>query len=179
MKQTKSIKDYIRSVPDFPKPGILFRDVTTLFSDQDGFRLMLDQLEAAVSGLAIDSVAGIDARGFIVGAALADRLGVGFVPIRKKGKLPAAVIEESYALEYGTATLEIHRDALAVGTHVLLVDDLLATGGTAMAAATLLTRLGAEIQACAFVVNLPDLGGATQLTSAGHKAIALCEFSGD
>jgi len=179
MKTAKNIKDYIRTVPNFPKQGIMFRDVTTLFGDAAGFRAVLDQLERAVAGLAIDSVVGIDARGFIVGAALADRLSVAFVPVRKKGKLPASCIEENYALEYGTAALELHTDAVAAGANVLLVDDLIATGGTAKAAATLLGRLGAKISACAFIINLPSLGGAASLQQAGYQVISLCEFDGD
>ena len=179
MADNENIKDYIRTVPDFPKPGIMFRDVTTLFSHTPGFRLMLDQLEQAVSHLQIDGVAGIDARGFIVGAALADRLGTGFIPVRKQGKLPAETIAESYALEYGAATLELHRDAVPSGEHILLVDDLIATGGTALAAVALLRRLGTHIAACAFIVDLPDLGGTACLREDGHTVISLCEFEGD
>lgn len=173
------IKNYIRTVPDFPKPGVMFRDVTTLFADRVGFKLALAQLQVAVSDLDIDIVAGIDARGFILGGALADRLGLGFVPVRKKGKLPAHTIQEDYALEYGTATLELHRDALMSGARVLLVDDLIATGGTAEAACKLIERLGAVVAACAFVVDLPDLAGSTRLREAGHHVISLCEFERD
>lgn len=172
------IKNYIRTVPDFPKPGIMFRDVTTLFGDKVGFKLALAQLQMVVSDLHIDIVAGIDARGFILGGALADRLGLGFVPVRKKGKLPVGTIHEDYALEYGTATLELHKDALERGMCVLLVDDLIATGGTAEAACKLIERLGATVAACAFVVDLPDLGGSTRLKEAGHRVISLCEFEG-
>lgn len=172
----KDLKDYIRTVPDFPKPGIMFRDVTTLFADAAGFKLMLTQMQETVADCQIDAIAGVDARGFIIGGALADRLGVGFVPIRKKGKLPSDTIEESYELEYGTATLELHSDALESGTKVLLVDDLIATGGTAMAAATLLSRIGAEIVACAFIVNLPALGGSEKLVTRGYTAFSLCEY---
>jgi len=174
----KDIKDYIRTVPDFPKPGILFRDVTTLFGDKDGFRMALDQLEAKIQPLDIDIIAGIDARGFILGGALADRLALGFVPIRKKGKLPADTISENYSLEYGTATLELHRDALKPGQRVLLVDDLIATGGTAWAAVQLITQLDADVVACAFLIDLPDIGGAARLHEAGHKIISLCAFEG-
>lgn len=175
----KDIKDYIRTVPNFPKQGIMFRDVTTLFGNAEGFRLMLDQMEAAVSQQTFDVIAGIDARGFIIGGALADRLGLGFVPIRKKGKLPAHTIEESYALEYGCATLELHQDAVERGARVLLVDDLIATGGTALAAARLLERVGAKIQSCAFIVNLPGLGGEAKLVLADHNIVYLCTYEGD
>jgi adenine phosphoribosyltransferase len=176
---SKSIKDYIRTVPDFPKSGIMFRDVTTLFGNKEGFKLALDQLEAAVADLQIDVVAGIDARGFIIGGALADRLALGFVPIRKKGKLPAETIEENYALEYGSAALELHKDAFKQGQDILLVDDLIATGGTAKAACDLVKRIGGNVAACAFLVDLPDLGGSTSLKKVGHKAISLCEYAGD
>lgn len=175
----KSIKDYIRTVPDFPKPGIMFRDVTTLFGDKDGFRLALDQLEAACAELSFDVIACIDARGFILGGALADRMQLGFVPIRKKGKLPAATVAADYALEYGAATLELHRDAVREGQSVLLFDDLIATGGTAEAACSLIERLGAKVAACAFIVDLPDLRGSARLREAGHHVISLCEFEGD
>jgi len=178
MSIDKDIKAYIRTVPDFPKPGILFRDITSLFADPSGFRMMLDRLEEVTDGIAIDAIAGIDARGFIVGAGLADRLSKGFVAVRKKGKLPGATISESYALEYGSAELEMHPDAVLPGQHVLLVDDLCATGGTATAAAALLARAGAEVSACAFVVDLPDLGGRSRLQKAGHKVVTLCEFNG-
>ncbi|MEX0298621.1 MAG: adenine phosphoribosyltransferase [Kordiimonas sp.] len=175
----KDIKEYIRTVPDFPKQGVMFRDVTTLFADADGFRLMLDQLQAAVGELDIDAVVGIDARGFIIGGALADRLGVGFVPIRKKGKLPADTFEEEYELEYGSAVLELHQDAVAEDTNVLLVDDLIATGGTILAAAKLLDKVGANIKACAFIVSLPDLRGEAKLVAAGHNIVSLCRYDGD
>jgi len=176
---SEDIKPYIRTVSDFPKPGILFRDVTTLFGDAGGFQLALDQLLAATADTEIDCIAGIDARGFILGGALADRLGLGFVPIRKKGKLPADVISESYALEYGTATLELHKDALEKNQRVLLVDDLIATGGTALAAISLIERLEASVVACTFIVDLPDLGGSNKLCEMGHKVISLCQFEGD
>jgi len=173
------IKSYIRTVPDFPKPGIMFRDVTTLFANPSGFRLALDMLQAQVAELNIDHIAGIDARGFVLGGALSDRLGLGFVPVRKKGKLPADTIEASYALEYGTATLELHRDAFPAGSAVLLVDDLIATGGTAEAACKLIEGIGGRVAACAFLVDLPDLGGSARLMEAGHKVTSLCAFEGD
>ncbi|MGC1259743.1 MAG: adenine phosphoribosyltransferase, partial [Jannaschia helgolandensis] len=148
--QNKTVRDYIRTIPDFPHKGILFRDVTTLFADARGMRLCVDQLVAPFTGEKIDVVAGLEARGFILGGAVAHQLGSGFVPIRKKGKLPAATYEQEYALEYGTATVEVHRDALQPGARVLMVDDLLATGGTAKAGIALLERLGAKIIGCAF-----------------------------
>lgn len=175
----EDIKGYIRTVPDFPKPGIMFRDVSTLFGDADGFRLMLDKMQAAIVGLKVDAIAGVDARGFIIGGALADRLKVGFVPIRKKGKLPAQTVEADYALEYGTATLELHKDAVPPGSTVLLVDDLIATGGTACAAASLLQQIGVTISACAFIVDLPELGGSEHLKNSGFDVISLCEFEGE
>jgi adenine phosphoribosyltransferase len=157
----------------------MFRDVTTLFASAAGFRLALDMLQAQVAELNIDHIVGIDARGFILGGALADRLGLGFVAVRKKGKLPADTIEESYALEYGTATMELHRDAFPAGRAVLLVDDLIATGGTAEAACKLIEGIGGRVAACAFLVDLPDLGGSARLMKAGHKVISLCAFEGD
>ena len=174
----KTVKDYIRTIPDFPKPGILFRDVTTLFGDARGFRLAVDQLLHPYAGRDIDKVAGLEARGFILGGAVAHQLGKGFIPIRKKGKLPGKTIEQSYALEYGEATLELHDDAIQPGERVLIVDDLLATGGTAEAAIRLIERLGGDVVGCAFVVDLPDLGGRKQLTSLGLDVHTLCEFSG-
>lgn len=179
MMQSKSVADYIRTIPDFPEPGILFRDVTTLFADPRGMRLAVDQLLAPYAGTRIDAVAGLEARGFILGGAVAHQLGTGFVPLRKKGKLPGATWEQDYALEYGTATLEVHRDALPEGARVLLVDDLLATGGTAQAGVALLERLGCAVVGCAFVIDLPDLGGRTLLETAGLEVHALCAFDGE
>jgi len=176
--QNKTVRDYIRTIPDFPHKGILFRDVTTLFADARGMRLCVDQLVAPFAGEEIDAVAGLEARGFILGGAVAHQLGSGFVPIRKKGKLPAATYEQEYALEYGTATVEVHRDALQPGARVLMVDDLLATGGTAKAGIALLERLGAEIIGCAFVVDLPDLGGRAVLEDMGMPIHTLCDFDG-
>ena len=176
--QNKTVRDYIRTIPDFPHEGILFRDVTTLFADARGMRLCVDQLVAPFTGEKIDVVAGLEARGFILGGAVAHQLGSGFVPIRKKGKLPATTYEQEYALEYGTATVEVHRDALQPGARVLMVDDLLATGGTAKAGIALLERLGAEIIGCAFVVDLPDLGGRSVLEDMGMPIHTLCDFDG-
>ncbi|MCK0167941.1 adenine phosphoribosyltransferase [Jannaschia sp. S6380] len=176
--QAKTVRDYIRTIPDFPHEGIMFRDVTTLFADARGMRLCVDQLLAPFAGEPVDAVAGLEARGFILGGAVAHQLGCGFVPIRKKGKLPGPTFAQDYALEYGTATVEVHRDALRPGARVLLVDDLLATGGTARAGLTLLERLGAETMGCAFVVDLPELGGRALLDEMGMQIHALCEFEG-
>ncbi|MGP1355898.1 adenine phosphoribosyltransferase, partial [Roseicyclus sp.] len=178
MLDTKSVQDYIRTIPDFPHEGILFRDVTTLFQDPRGFRLAVDQLLAPFVGSRIDLVAGLEARGFILGGAVAHQLSKGFVPIRKKGKLPAATIEQDYALEYGRATVEMHDDAVQAGQKVLLVDDLLATGGTAEAGIRLIERLGGEVVGCAFVVDLPDLGGRRKLEDMGMAVHAICAYEG-
>jgi len=174
----KTVQDYIRTIPDFPKPGILFRDVTTLFADPRGFRMAIDQLLHPYAGTRIDRVAGLEARGFILGGAIAHQLSTGFVPIRKKGKLPGKTIEQPYVLEYGDAVMEIHDDALQPGETVLLVDDLLATGGTAEAGIKLIERLGARVIGCAFVVDLPDLGGRTRLETLGMDVHALCAYEG-
>ena len=174
----KSVRDYIRTIVDFPHDGILFRDVSTLFSYPRGFRMAVDQLLHHYVGVAIDKVVGLEARGFILGGAVAHQLGVGFVPIRKKGKLPGTTIAQEYKLEYGEAIVEIHDDALMPGEKVLLVDDLLATGGTAQAGITLVERLVAQVVGCAFVVDLPDLGGAARLRGMGMQVHALCAFDG-
>ena len=173
-----NVKDYIRTIADFPHEGILFRDVTTLFADARGFRIAVDQLLAPYAGARIDKVVGLEARGFILGGAVAHQLSTGFVPIRKKGKLPGTVISEAYQLEYGEAIMEIHDDALKPGEKVLIVDDLLATGGTAAAAITLCRRLGAEVIGCAFVIDLPELGGRKVLEGMDMPVHALCEFEG-
>ena len=157
----------------------MFRDVTTLFSDPRGFRIAIDQLLHPYAGQPIDKVVGLEARGFILGGAIAHQLSVCFIPIRKKGKLPGKTIEQNYTLEYGTATMEVHDDALQPGEKVLLVDDLLATGGTAEAGIKLIERLGAEVIGCAFVIDLPDLGGRTKLEGLGMNVHALCSFEGD
>jgi adenine phosphoribosyltransferase len=174
----KTVKDYIRTIPDFPQPGIMFRDVTTLFGDARGFRIAIDQLLHPYAGQRIDKVAGLEARGFILGGAIAHQLSVGFVPIRKKGKLPGRTIEQAYKLEYGEAVMEIHDDALLPGERVLLVDDLLATGGTAEAGIRLIERLGAEVIGCAFVIDLPELGGRKHLEGLNMQVHALCAFEG-
>lgn len=158
------LKARIRHVPDFPKPGILFYDITTLLADPAGFRETIDALAAPHAGQGIDRVVGIESRGFILAAAVADRLGAGFVPIRKPGKLPSTTLGESYALEYGTDTLEIHDDALGPGHRVLVVDDVLATGGTARAAVNLVQRLGSTLHAAAFLIELEFLKGRDKLS---------------
>lgn len=168
----------IRTIPDYPKPGILFRDITTLLGHRDGFRAVIDKLAARYAGARIRKVAGIEARGFILGGALADRLNAGFVPVRKKGKLPHSTIGREYALEYGTDRVEIHVDAVSRGERTLLVDDLVATGGTAIAAGLLLRECGAEIVEAAFVVDLPDLGGRAKLEAEGIPSHALVAFAG-
>lgn len=179
MQTTPELKDYIRTIPDFPQPGIQFRDVTTLFGDPVGLRRAVTDLAAPFRDRQIAKVAGYDARGFIIGAAVAVELGAGFVPIRKAGKLPGETIRQRYALEYGEAELELHTDAVAAGERVLVVDDLLATGGTAIAGIQLLEQLGADIEACAFVIDLPDLGGRAALEKLGFDVISLCAFEGD
>ena len=173
------IKSLIRTIPDFPKPGIQFRDITTLLLDAEGVRLAVEQLSEPFRDDGIQRVAGVEARGFIFGVAVALQLGLGFVPVRKAGKLPGDTLSEEYDLEYGTDRVEIHRDALRPGERVLLVDDLIATGGTADAAARLLQKVGAEIAACAFVIELPELGGRKRLEKQGHRVLALCEFEGE
>ena len=173
------IKSRIRTVPHYPRQGIMFRDITTLLKDPVGLRVTIHELVNRYTGMKIDKVAGIESRGFIVGAPLAHMLGVGFVPVRKKGKLPAETIGHDYDLEYGTDRVEIHTDAIAPGERVLLVDDLIATGGTAEAAASLVKKIGGEIVECAFVIGLPDIGGRQRLEKLGYKVFALCEFEGD
>lgn len=179
MTPRKTVQDYIRTIPDFPHEGIMFRDVTTLFLDPRGFRIAVDQLLDPFVGVRIDKVAGLEARGFILGGAVAHQLSVGFLPIRKKGKLPGKTIAQDYALEYGEATVEIHDDALQSGERVLLVDDLLATGGTARAGIQLIERLGAEVVGCAFVIDLPDLGGRKLLQDMDMNVHTLTAFAGD
>ncbi len=169
----------IRTIPDYPKKGIMFRDITTLLKDPIGLRIAVDQLAARYADMKIDKVAAIESRGFIIGAPLAYLLGVGFVPIRKKGKLPAETVGKDYELEYGIDRVEIHVDAILPGEKVLLVDDLLATGGTAEAAADLIDQIGGEVVECAFVIDLPDIGGNARLQEKGYKVFAQCEFEGE
>jgi len=173
------IKSRIRTVPHYPKPGVMFRDITTLLKDPVGFRVTINELVNRYTGAKIDRVAGIEARGFIIGAALAYQLGVGFVPIRKKGKLPAETVGHDYDLEYGTDRIEMHVDAVSQGERVLLVDDLIATGGTAEAACKLIESMGGTLVECCFVIDLPDLGGRARLEKHGQQVFALCEFEGD
>jgi adenine phosphoribosyltransferase len=172
------LKALIRTVPDFPKSGIQFRDITTLLAHGEGLAASIDLLAEFAAGLGADKVAGIEARGFIFGTALALRLGVGFVPLRKAGKLPVEVIGEDYALEYGVARLELDPTIVTPGEHVLVVDDLLATGGTAIAGANLLRRAGARVEHALFVIDLPELGGAQVLRLAGLSPHALIAFAG-
>ncbi len=173
------IKSKIRTVPHYPKQGIQFRDITTLLKDPVGFRATIDELAQRYAGMKIDKIAGIEARGFILGAPLAYVMNKGFIPIRKKGKLPAETIGHDYELEYGTDRIEIHTDAIQKGEKVLLVDDLIATGGTAEAACKLIQKMGGEIVECCFIIDLPDIGGRARLEKHGHKVFALCEFEGD
>ena len=173
------IKSKIRTVPHYPKQGIQFRDITTLLKDPIGLRVTIDDLARRYADMKIDKIAGIEARGFILGAPLAYVLGKGFVPIRKKGKLPAETIGHDYELEYGTDRIEIHTDAIEKGERVLLVDDLIATGGTAEAACKLIEKMGGEIVECCFIIDLPDIGGRKRLEKHGCKVFALCEFEGD
>ena len=175
------VKSRIRTIPDYPKKGIMFRDITTLIKDPVGFRLVIDNITQRYLSheVPFDTIVGIEARGFIIGGALSYTLGKGFVPIRKAGKLPGAVEGQEYALEYGTDTIEMHLDALSKGERVLVIDDLLATGGTALAAAALIEKLGGVIAEMAFIVNLPDVGGETKLNEKGYKIFSLTEFEGE
>ena len=178
MPAPKTVQDYIRTIVDFPHEGIMFRDVTTLFADPRGLRLAVDQMLHPYAGLEIDKVVGLEARGFILGGAIAHQLSVGFVPLRKTGKLPAETHGVEYALEYGFDKLEIHVDALERGEKVLLVDDLIATGGTAEAAVKLIRQCGGELIAACFVIDLPDLGGAAKIEALGCPVRALCAYEG-
>jgi adenine phosphoribosyltransferase len=172
------LKPLVRSIPDYPKKGILFRDITTLIEHPEGFRESIERIASAHRGLGITHVAGIEARGFIFGAGVAIAMGVGFIPIRKKGKLPGETIGQNYALEYGVDTIEIHADVLEPGDKVLLVDDLIATGGTAIAAIGLLRRTGATVQHAGFVIDLFDLGGADKLRAQTVEVFKLIDFEG-
>jgi adenine phosphoribosyltransferase len=168
----------IRTIPDYPKPGILFRDITTLLGDAEAFRCAVDEMVRPWAGKKIDKVAGIEARGFILGGAIAHQLSAGFVPIRKKGKLPHAKVTIGYSLEYGIDEMEMHADAVVPGEKVILVDDLVATGGTAEGAVKLLRQIGADVVAACFVIDLPDLGGARKIEALGTPVRALIEFPG-
>jgi adenine phosphoribosyltransferase len=177
-ERVERIRSKIRSIPDFPKPGINFRDITTLWNDAEGFCLSIDAFSEKYGPVEFDSVVGIESRGFIIGAALADRLGKGFIPIRKQGKLPAEVERYEYQLEYGTDCVEIHKDAIIRGQKVLLMDDLMATGGTMTASIALLEKLGAIVVSCGVIVDLPELGGSKRLRDKGHEIHSLVQFSG-
>jgi adenine phosphoribosyltransferase len=166
----------VRVVPDWPEPGVLFRDITPLLRDGEAFRNLIDTFALRYADARIDAIAGIDARGFIIGAALAYRLRCGFIPVRKAGKLPYETVRESYTLEYGQATVEVHTDAAEAGEHVLIVDDLIATGGTLLAAARLMERLGARIVEAAAVIDLPALGGAERLKAAALPYYTLLRY---
>jgi adenine phosphoribosyltransferase len=172
------LKAAIRSIPDYPKPGIIFRDISTLLGDARAFRRAVDELVHPYAGGRVDKVAGIEARGFILGGAVAHQVSAGFVPIRKKGKLPHETVRIAYSLEYGTDEMEIHVDAIAPGERVVLVDDLIATGGTAVAAVNLLRQIGANVVAACFVIDLPDLGGARKLRELDVNVRTLMSFEG-
>ncbi|MBU0536686.1 MAG: adenine phosphoribosyltransferase [Nanoarchaeota archaeon] len=173
------IRSRIRTVPHWPKQGIMFRDITTLLKDPVGLKLTLDDFKKRYKDMDIDVVVGIDSRGFILGGALAYLLEKGFVPVRKKGKLPAETVAETYDLEYGTDTIEIHKDAIEKGQNVLIIDDLIATGGTMLAACKLVEKLGGKVVECAAIVDLPDIGGRKKLEAKGFKVYAQCDFEGD
>lgn len=168
----------IRTIPDYPKKGILFRDITTLLGNARAFRRSVDELVHPYAGTKIDQIAGIEARGFILGGAIAHQLSAGFVPIRKKGKLPHETVRVAYSLEYGVDEMEMHRDAVRAGEKVILVDDLIATGGTAEGAVKLLRQIGAEVVAACFVIDLPDLGGRSKLEQLGVNVRTLVSFDG-
>jgi len=168
----------IRAIPDYPKKGIMFRDITTLLGNARAFRRAVDEMVQPYAGVRIDKIAGIEARGFILGGAVAHQLSLPFVPVRKKGKLPWDTIGEDYALEYGTDRVEIHKDAVEKGDHVIVVDDLIATGGTAFAAIKLIEKAGAKVMGCSFVIDLPELGGADKLRALGKEVQILVSFEG-
>ncbi|KKR36767.1 MAG: Adenine phosphoribosyltransferase [Parcubacteria group bacterium GW2011_GWF2_40_10] len=177
-KDLEFIRDEIRDVPDFPKPGILFKDVTTLFQSPKAMRKVIKILLRRYRNQEIDVIAGIEARGFIVGAILANRLGKPFVPIRKKGKLPYRTVSQTYILEYGTDAIEMHMDAILPGQKVLIVDDLIATGGTALAACLLVEKLGGKVAECNFIIDLPDLKGSKKLQLQGYSVFSVVDFPG-
>jgi adenine phosphoribosyltransferase len=180
MTQTTAdfLRSSIRTIPDYPKPGILFRDITTLLGNARAFRRAIDELVQPFAGSKVDQIAGIEARGFILGGAVAHQLSAGFIPIRKKGKLPHATVSIAYSLEYGVDEMEVHTDAVKPGEKVILIDDLIATGGTAEGATKLLQKMGAEVVAACFVIDLPDLGGRAKLEALGVPVRTLIEFGG-
>lgn len=178
MSNETQVKSLVRTIPDHPKPGILFRDITTLLQDAAGLGAAVDGLVAPFRDAGVEKVAGIEARGFVLGGAVAIALGAGFAMVRKHGKLPWETHGETYELEYGTDRVEMHTDTVAAGERVLLVDDLVATGGTARAALRMIERAGGVIAGCAFVIDLPDLGGRASLEELGHRVVTLCAFEG-
>ena len=174
----KNLEQLIRTIPDYPKPGIMFRDITTLLADAKGLKKAIKGMSKPFEDEKLDAVAGIEARGFILGGAIADRLECGFIPIRKKGKLPWKTIGQEYSLEYGVDVIEMHEDAVAKGSRILIVDDLIATGGTAEAAVKLITRSGGVVVGATFIIDLPDLGGVKRLNALGVESHALIAFGG-
>ena len=174
-----NIKSRIRTIPHYPKPGIMFRDITTLLKDPVGFQFTIQEIVKRYSTWKIDKVAAIESRGFIIGAPVAYALGLGFVPIRKQGKLPAEAVGHDYQLEYGQDRIEIHLDAIEPGDRVLVLDDLIATGGTAEAASHLIRKMGGTVVECCFIIDLPDVGGRKRLQQQGLNVFSLCEFEGD
>ena len=178
MPDIAKIKNLIRSIPDFPKKGIIFRDITTLLQDFEGLTSVIEEMVHNYKNRGIDVVAGIEARGFIIGGAVAQQLGKGFIPIRKKGKLPYETVSHDYELEYGMDSLELHVDAIKPGKKVLIIDDLIATGGTALAAAKLVEKVGGIVESMAFIINLPEVGGAKRLVDEGYEVFTLCSFEG-
>lgn len=179
MSIENQIKSKIRNIPDFPKEGIIFRDITTLIGDPEGLQIVIDEMVKRYASMDIDVVVGLEARGFILGGALAYKINKGFIPIRKKGKLPFETVSHEYELEYGTDTVEIHTDAIKKGDKVLIVDDLLATGGTSLAGAKLVEKLGGSVVELTFIVDLPDVGGRKKIEEAGYSMFFLCEFEGE
>jgi adenine phosphoribosyltransferase len=178
MTVEKDLRDAIRTIPDYPKAGIMFRDITTLLGNPRAFRRAVDELVQPWAGTKMDKVAGMEARGFILGGAVAHQLSAGFVPIRKKGKLPFTTVSIAYSLEYGVDEMEMHTDAIVKGERVILVDDLIATGGTAEGAVKLLQQMGAEVVAACFVIDLPELGGAKKIEALGVPVRTLVKFDG-
>jgi len=179
MTLRENLEAAIRTIPDYPKPGVMFRDITTLLGDARAFRRSIDELVHPYAGTKIDKIAGVEARGFILGGAMSHQLSAGFVPIRKKGKLPHETVRVAYSLEYGVDEMEMHKDAVKTGERVILVDDLIATGGTAEGAVRLLQQMGAEVVAACFVIDLPDLGGRKKIEALGVPVRTLVEFEGD
>ena len=179
MSLRDTLEAAIRTIPDYPKPGVMFRDITTLLGDARAFRRSIDELVHPYAGTKIDKIAGVEARGFILGGAMSHQLSAGFVPIRKKGKLPHDTVRIAYSLEYGVDEMEMHKDAVKTGERVILVDDLIATGGTAEGAVKLLQQMGAEVVAACFVIDLPDLGGRKKIEALGVPVQTLIEFEGD